>query len=108
MTAVPTEQELDAQHALAASMFPQEWARALTVPGKRGSRQRASLRHRAVAEVRMRELRAIGSSCANCDNRVSTPWTDPARRWACDLRSDFHGYQITQLDGLCPDWIAPR
>jgi hypothetical protein len=103
----PTTAELEAQRALAAQLFPSEWARALTITGKRGGKMRAGLRHRAVAKVKIDELRATGASCANCSNRTSTPWPkDQARRWACDLGSDFHGYQITQLDAICPDWSA--
>lgn len=98
---VDEEARLERERALAAEMFPREWAAALKVTGKRGNNRRANLRKRALNEQAMIPLRAKGATCATCRHRRRVAGiAEPV----CDLDSDFHGYAITALDRLCPDW----
>jgi hypothetical protein len=98
MTDLPIEE----QRALAAKMYPHEWARALCTTGMRGQKARAGLRKRAVEEAARDRLRCIGANCGNCAHRLR----DPAMLTGhfCDLDSDFHGYTRTTLEALCSRW----
>lgn len=89
---------------LAQQMFPQQWAWANAKPTGR-SRARRNLRQRVVGELKMRELRAAGCSCATCENFAPMPGPSSGNgKMICELGSDFHGYQIATADGLCTAW----
>lgn len=92
--------------ALAARMFPDEWARVHALTGERARRQRHNLRRRALVAVQLRDLRERGASCATC--RSLTGGVSGIKGPICDAHSDFHGYAITTLDGLCADWTARK
>lgn len=96
---------LDEQRALAMTMFPMEWGRALGTPGERGRRMRANLRKRAGVAVVMQALRAEGRSCASCAAYNSGAFGS-GRRSFCEDDTDFHGYALTGPTDLCNDWRA--
>lgn len=93
--------ELDERSALAAKIFPDEWARWYKVRGTTAQRQRQRLRKAAEIEVNvMRPLRAAGASCATC--RSFKHRIDVGNY--CSAESDFHGYVLAKSKGLCPLW----
>lgn len=96
---IPTEQASNVapQADLAATMFPERWAEALNLTGKRGNNRRRMIRRQAENEVIMIGLRATGASCGSCEHRDRRDG-----KLICDLDSDFHGYVIVKSDGLCP------
>lgn len=81
---------------LAEHYFPDRWARA------RNSKQRATVRKQAVAEEAMGRLRAEGASCRTCAHRSCYPTNE--KQPTCDLDTDFYGYALTTMAGLCPRW----
>ena len=88
--------------ALAAKIFPEKWAHALTRRGKSGRNLRSKLRMRAEYERDMIPLRAAGHSCATCRNfQKGPPGIDGM---TCAAESDFRGYVLATADGLCPKW----
>lgn len=92
------------RNALAASMFPADWARMETMTGKRRSRMRATLRNRAVYQTALAALPAK-ARCGTCAHHGRFP-TDP--RMTCELDSDFHGYAIVTPDHKCPRWATQQ
>lgn len=103
MTAA-NEIELADERALAASFYPDEWAVALMITGKRGGHRRADLRKRAIADAIMIPLRNVGASCSNCSSRLRNPGM--TKGLFCDMDSDFHGYMPTAPNALCSRWSA--
>lgn len=97
--------DIEAQRALAAAMFPREWASASSVPGKRGGRMRAGLRKRAVAETIMAPIRAAGGMCGNCASRIRNPGM--MKGLFCELGSGGGAYQTTAPDSLCAEYEGP-
>lgn len=95
---------LEERNALAAEIFPVEWAKALTETGKRAVNKRRCLRNAAEAEVIMRPLRERGECCATCSSFDPNPTREIKN--ACLADSDFHGYAITQPENLCGLWKA--
>jgi hypothetical protein len=91
--------------ALAAQMFPKQWA---AIQGKaNGSKRRAALRKRVDFEIAMRELRARGASCASCQHMSKRNYfRTETEQFMCDIGSDFYGEQITQPRSLCTSWKA--
>jgi hypothetical protein len=94
------------ENALAARMYPVQWASMERLTGKRRSSRRATLRKRAVAEVRMAELRNSGSSCATCEHFRKASFGEGGKGHVCDLYSDSEGYVRANPDGICPDYSA--
>lgn len=103
MTAA-NEIEIADERALAANFYPEEWAVALIITGKRGNHRRAELRKRAIADAIMIPLRNAGASCSNCSSRLRNPGM--MKGLFCDLDSDLHGYMETRPDALCSRWSA--
>lgn len=95
------EARLDRERALAAEMFPAEWAAALAMTGKRGNGRRAKLRQRAVAELVLRPLRAAGASCASCRHYRTTLALRREPTRFCEIDSDWQGYAIRKPTDLC-------
>lgn len=93
---MPTTAERD---ALAAKMFPAEWARVANVTGATNARQK--LRRRAEDAVKLRELRATGASCATCSSFQSASGMHLSIANYCAAESDFHGYVEAKAGGLC-------
>lgn len=91
--------------ALAARMFPREWA---AVEHKVGaSKKRQQLRQRAEQEVVWRkvkaELDAKGATCGNCRHCSPYPMSRNGEL-SCDLDTDFHGYAIVKPTHVCARW----
>jgi hypothetical protein len=89
--------------ALAAQLFPKEWA---AVAAKAGaSKKRQQLRQRAEHVDAVNALRAKGASCASCVGFRPTP-SAAGLKFAhhCTAESDFHGYVEARADGLCRLW----
>lgn len=91
----------DYRSQLAARFFPKEWTLAISGSGKRASKKRQQLRQRAVAEVKLRELRAAGASCANCGSYQTKGGA--GRPW-CEAESDYYGFVSAGAGGLCVLW----
>lgn len=95
------------QRALAAEMFPREWAVASQVAHSRRRHNRLkSLRERAIRAVALQPLQAEGKSCASCANFSKAP-AGLSIVHVCDADSDFHGYAEAKPDGLCV-WFRVR
>lgn len=56
--------------------------------------------------MRCLELKAAGSTCANCENFSPYPGPGERARFICDLDSDFYGYAVTTPERVCPRWSA--
>lgn len=95
------ETAIEAQRELARSMFPQEWAATLSLPGEKRRRRQANLRRQAIYEQRLAPLRAAGKTCASCDNFRRRGM---GGGHICLAESDFHGDMLTTPDNLCADW----
>ena len=90
---------LERRNALAAELFPKEWAKAQE-PGK--SKKRQQLRQAAEYQLIKRQREAEGHSCADCSARFKTA----EGKHACGFDSDFHGDVIVKLTDLCWRWYA--
>lgn len=90
--------ELDERSALAALMFPQQWAAVAQLPG--ASKRRQQLRKRAEHAVALQALRGAGARCLTCRAFRRDPMFPGHGTW-CDTHSDFHGYQAATGDDLC-------
>lgn len=88
--------DLQERDDLAAYMFPAEWARIATAPGK--SRARNNLRKHAENRIVLDALRSAGRSCLSCDGRTHN---------RCEMLSDFSGNVSVPMDHLCVHW-SPR
>lgn len=93
--------EASERDALAAQVFPREWAAAVTETGPRARNKRHGLRRRAEVALRLRELRAQGASCASCRAFARYPH---GKGHVCDDGSSGGAYQMTSADNLCADW----
>lgn len=91
--------------ALAAIMFPAEWAYAEILTGKRRNSRMATLRRRAKAQVVIAALIDAGHSCGDCRSFVRGP---ESMGRVCSAHSDFHGYQLAKADEICPDWTTSK
>jgi len=91
---------LDARSALAAQMFPKEWARANAKPYGR-AKARNNLRKRAEATAKLNALRSTGAHCGSCKSFSPMPGPGNDGKMICDTHSDFHGYQLARPGGLC-------
>jgi hypothetical protein len=103
--ALAEEARLSAERALAAKMFPKEWAASLSVTGHKGQARRARLRKMAVYELALAPLRATGASCATCKHWKLIPVQREKQRH-CEIESDFDGYAITKADHVCVHFDA--
>lgn len=88
--------------ALAAEIFPERWAIAQALKGKRGRNMRCKVRNQAEHERDMRPLRAAGRNCASCRSFQKGP--PGINGMTCAAESDFRGYTLATADGLCPMW----
>lgn len=91
--------------ARAATMYPREWAAAISRTGPAASKKRQQLRRNAEMEIERSKLRATGACCGNCRSyeHGSNP-LQPKR--FCGALSDFHGYVTPPADDLCLKWSA--
>lgn len=98
------DERLQHERALAAELFPVDWAAALGMTGRKGNARRARLRHAAVYEMRMRPLREAGANCLSCRHRAKVQGIGQT----CEIDSDFDGYAVIKdiAAGLCADWQA--
>lgn len=100
----------DPRNALAAKMFPREWAaNEADTAGRRRGHRRAALRERAATTIKVDAARAQGGSCANCDMH-SEPHAMSLDRnkglLVCDYDTDFHGTAYVKPDHICSRWAA--
>ena len=94
--------DLAERDALAAKIFPHEWARASSQTGRKASSERRRLRKAAAAEVIMAPLREAGARCGTCH----AFGTHGGIKNACSTHSDWDGYETRKPDDLCEYWRA--
>ena len=92
---------LEERNALAAKMYPVEWARIVNKTGEQARRRRQNLRQHAKAAVQLAALRERGAKCENCDGFSRK---EAGHKNVCLADTDFHGYAIVKPDGLCLRW----
>lgn len=105
MTASKAERD-----ALAAKLFPREWAAVAMRLG--ASKKRNQLRKRAeekaARDAAIAPHIAAGHCCGNCNEFEPYPGPGNKDRFICAMDSDFRGYAIARADGLCPLWRARK
>lgn len=92
--------------AAIAKLWPAAWARANDPRLRNRSKARQQIRKRYRDHVAYVEFRKSfpTAACKNCANR-SEPHLMPGKL-ACDLDSDFHGYQLVDSENVCTRWRA--
>ena len=103
-----TQPELDERSALAAKMFPRQWAAAIALPGKGASKKRKQLRQRAARQVILDRMKADGKICVTCKHYEKYTGVGEKNRMHCSMHSDFEGYVFPEPNDLCLQWSAKQ
>lgn len=95
---------VEERDALAAKLFPREWAVVAKSSGRGAGKKRNKLRNQAEEKVRFDTLKAEGKSCASCGGfERRQPYPGLKGAW-CSMDSDWEGYTHAEPGGLCLKW----
>ena len=98
--------EMAATDAAIAEHWPAQWAKANNPVLRNRSKARNNLRRqwRLAQEHQAFVAANPEAKCGNCAHCSTQHYKKPY----CELDSDFHGYQLVELQDVCTRWEALR